>query len=162
MARLSSSALLSDKSEISSDTQVKRSGIYSIFILRESGCPFFYRVYNTMFDEPDPAILGGFFTALSLFAKEISAGQIETVITNPYQFTFHPIEEGLLVVCSDKNFSPLALERMIKQVASLFLTKYRSHLTKPFPAAESAPELGVLIDQIFAETLSNSVCDSDA
>lgn len=159
MARFSSSALLSSTSEMGSDNQVTQSGIYSIFILRESGCPFFYRIYNSKCEEPDPAILGGFFTALSLFAKEISAGQIETVITNPYQFTFHPIENGLLVLCSDKNLNPSTLDRIIKQVASLFLTKYRNHLTRPMPASESAPELEALIDQIFTETLSKSLCN---
>lgn len=127
-------------------------GLYSLFILRESGCPFFYRLYNESKNHPDPVILGGFFTALSLFAKEVTSGQLETVTTTPCRYTFHPLEHGLLVICSAKCFNPIILEKISQRIVKLFQSTYGDRLLKPQPARISAPELSDHIDKIFEET----------
>jgi hypothetical protein len=127
-------------------------GLFSLFILRESGCPFFYRIYTNREKHPDPAILSGFFIALSLFAKEVTNGQIETVTTEPCRYTFHPLNGGLLVICSSKNFNPILLEKIATLISQLFVTKYSGRLVKPQPAAIIAPNLGKQIDRIFGQT----------
>lgn len=127
-------------------------GLYSLFILKESGCPFYYRIFTTNKDQPDPAILGGFFIALSLFAKEVTDGQIETITTEPCKYTFYPLRNGLLVISSAKSFSPIILETIAKRIAKLFLTKYSDRLIKPQPAALCAPDINQQIERIFGET----------
>ncbi len=129
-------------------------GLYSLFILRESGCPFFYRIYNESDNHPDPAILGGFFIALSLFAKEVTNGYIETVTTEPCRYTFHQLNRGLLVICSAKNFNTITLEKIAKRISQLFVTKYRDRLLHPQSAAIVAPNLSKHIDRIFGETIT--------
>ncbi len=127
-------------------------GLYSLFILKESGCPFYYRIFTTTKNHPDPAILGGFFIALSLFAKEVTDSQIETVTTEPCRYTFYPLRNGLLVICSAKSFNPIILETIAKRIAKLFLTKYNDRLIKPQPAALCAPDINQQIERIFVET----------
>lgn len=126
-------------------------GLYSLFILKESGCPFYYRIFTADENHPDPAILGGFFIALSLFAKEVTDGRIETVTTEPCRYTFHPLRNGLLVISSSKTSNPLFIESLAKRIAKLFLTKYSDRLMKPHPASICAPDLNVQIEQIFGE-----------
>lgn len=128
-------------------------GIYSIFILRESGCPFFYRIYDSRGAESDPAILSGFFTALSLFAHEVTAGQLETMTAGPCRYTFQNLRSGLLVLISAKEFSPVKLEHIIKRITKLVLTKYISRLADHLPACLCAPALGENIERILAETV---------
>jgi hypothetical protein len=127
-------------------------GLYSLFILKESGCPFYYRIFATSKNHPDPAILGGFFIALSLFAKEVTNGQLETVTTEPCRYTFYPLRNGLLVISSAKSFNPIILEKIAKRIAKLFVTKYRDRLIKPQPASLCAPEINQHIERIFGET----------
>lgn len=129
-------------------------GLYSLFILKESGCPFYYRIFTTHKDHPDPAILGGFFIALSLFAKEVTDGQIETITTEPCRYTFHPLRNGLLVISSSKTSNPILIETIAKRIVKLFLTKYGDRLIKPQPASICAPDLNQHIEQIFGETAS--------
>jgi hypothetical protein len=131
------------------------SGLYSLYIIRESGCPFFYRIYNKDDNHPDPAILGGFFVALSLFAKEVTDGHIETVTTEPCRFTFHQLNRGLLVICSAKNFNPIALEKIARRISQLFVTKYSDRLLNPQSAEVVAPNLSKHIDRIFGETITS-------
>ncbi|MFX1491216.1 MAG: hypothetical protein ACFFBU_03085 [Promethearchaeota archaeon] len=153
MVRFTRPSLLHRTSEREKSENVVLNGIYSLFILRESGCPFFYQIFKKDNVQPDPAILGGFFIALSLFAKEVTDGQIETVTTEPCQYTFHPLQHGLLVICSAKNFNPILIEKVAKRITQLFLTKYKGKLDKPQPAAICAPDLSEQIKQIFGETL---------
>jgi hypothetical protein len=153
VAEIPQPVLLSSKTSLTSLSPELIKGIYSVFILRQSGCPFFYRVYDDKCSETDPAILGGFFTALSLFAKEVTAGQIETITTSPCRYTFHHLQEGLLVLCSSKDFNSVLLERIVKRITSLFLRKYDKLLCKPYPASVTAPKLGARIDSIFEEVL---------
>lgn len=127
-------------------------GLYSLFILKESGCPFYYRIFTGNENHPDPAILGGFFIALSLFAKEVTDGYIETVTTEPCKYTFHPLRNGLLVISSAKTSNPLIIETIAKRITKLFLTKYSDRLIKPQPAAICAPDLNQQMEQIFYET----------
>ncbi len=144
---------------ISQSTQSKQAsnmnppeGLYSLFILKESGCPFFYRIFTASKNHPDPAILGGFFIALSLFAKEVTDGRIETVTTEPCKYTFHPLRNGLLVISSAKTSNPIMIETIAKRITKLFLTKYSNRLLEPQPASICAPELSYQIEQIFGET----------
>jgi hypothetical protein len=127
-------------------------GLYSLFILKESGCPFYYQIFTSDENHPDPAILGGFFIALSLFAKEVTSGRIETVTTEPCRYTFHPLQNGLLVISSAKTSNPLIIETIAKRIVQLFLTKYHDRLITPQPAAICAPELNEQIAQILSET----------
>lgn len=127
-------------------------GIYSIFILRESGCPFFYRIYDSRGAESDPAILSGFFTALSLFAHEVTAGQLETMTAGSCRYTFQDLRCGLLVVVSAKRFNPVKLERIIRRITKLVVTKYIARLAEHQPACLCAPTLGENIERILAET----------
>ncbi|MFX1564543.1 MAG: hypothetical protein ACFFCH_00975 [Promethearchaeota archaeon] len=126
-------------------------GLNSLFILKESGCPFYYRIFTSHENHPDPAILGGFFIALSLFAKEVTDGRIETVTTEPCRYTFHPLQNGLLVISSTKTSNPIIIETLAKRIMKLFLTKYRDRLITPQPAAICAPELNEQITQILYE-----------
>jgi hypothetical protein len=135
-------------------------GIYSIFILRESGCPFFYRIYDSRGAESDPAILSGFFTALSLFAREVTSGQLETMTAGPCRYTFQDLRRGLLVLVSAKEFNPIELERIIRHVTKLVVTRYLCKLQEPGPACLSAPALGDHIERIFAETATVAGCES--
>lgn len=153
LAEIPQPVLLSSKTSWSSLSPELTRGIYSVFILRQSGCPFFYRLYDAKCSETDPAILGGFFTALSLFAKEVTTGEIETITTSPCRYTFHHLQEGLLVLCSSKDFNSVLLERIVKRITSLVLTKYGKVLCKPHPASVTAPKLGMRIDLIFEEIL---------
>jgi hypothetical protein len=152
VARFTRSSLLHSTSERETSENASETDIYSLFILRDSGCPFFYRIFTEDNDYPDPAILGGFFIALSLFAKEVTDGEIETVTTEPCQYTFHPLQHGLLVICSSKNCNPLMIEKIVKRISKLFLTKYSGKLDTPQPAAICAPDLSEQIDKIFGET----------
>lgn len=156
MTRISHSSLVCSATRGAIPNSKKPDGIHSIFILRESGCPFYYRNYSPRCDEPDPAILGGFFIALSLFAKEITLGQLETVTTSPCRFTFHPLRRGLLVLRSSKEVSPIIIEKIAKRIAKLFTTKFNGRLLKPQPASETAPNLAAHIDQIFWEIMPQS------
>lgn len=131
-------------------------GIYSIFILRESGCPFFYRIYDSRGAESDPAILSGFFTALSLFAHEVTAGHLETMTAGPCRYTFQDLRSGLLVLISAKEFNPVKLERIIKRITKLVVTKYISKLAEHRPACLCAPALGENIERILAETVATA------
>ena len=151
MARFTRPPLTHSTTERETSEKTQLNGIYSLFILRESGCPFFYRIFQENNEQPDPAILGGFFIALSLFAKEVTDGQLETVTTEPCQYTFHPLQDGLLVICSAKNLNPLLIEKIANRITQLFLTKYIGKLNKPQPAAICAPDLSDQIDQIFGE-----------
>ena len=154
MARITSSPQIQSNPENEVSKNVIPEGLYSLFILRESGCPFFYRIYNEADNHPDPAILGGFFIALSLFAKEVTDGYIETVTTEPCRYTFHQLNRGLLVICSAKNFNPITLEKIAKRISQLFVTKYRDRLLHPQSAAIVAPNLSKHIDRIFGETIT--------
>jgi hypothetical protein len=135
-------------------------GIYSIFILRESGCPFFYRIYDSRGAETDPAILSGFFTALSLFAREVTAGQLETMTAGQCRYTFQDLRHGLLVLVSAKEFSPIELDRIVRRVTRLVVTRYMGKLSEPGPACLSAPALGEHIERIFAGTAVMEGCES--
>ncbi|MFW9830463.1 MAG: hypothetical protein ACFFD8_01610 [Candidatus Thorarchaeota archaeon] len=157
MVRITHSSLIRSRNRNEAPQQAPPDGLYSLFILRESGCPFFYRIYDAYDNYPDPAILGGFFIALSLFAKEVTTGQLETITTGPCRYSFYSLHGGLLVICSAKNFNPLILEKIAKHIAQLFLTKYSDKLTKPLPAALCAPDLGQRINRIFEETASELV-----
>jgi hypothetical protein len=126
-------------------------GIYSIFILRESGCPFFYRIYDSRGAESDPAILSGFFTALSLFAHEVTAGQLETMTAGSCRYTFQNLRGGLLVLISAKEFDSATLERIIKRITKLIVTRYTSKLAEHQPASLCAPALGESIERIVGE-----------
>ncbi len=153
MARITSSPQIQSIPENEVPKNIIPEGLYSLFILRESGCPFFYRIYNEADNHPDPAILGGFFIALSLFAKEVTDGYIETVTTEPCRYTFHQLNRGLLVICSAKNFNPITIEKIAKRISQLFVTKYRDRLLHPQSAAVVAPNLSKHIDRIFEETV---------
>jgi hypothetical protein len=146
--------LIPPASKYETSTLVKPIGIYSVFILHKSGCPFFHRIYDSRGSETDPAILGGFFTALSLFAEEVTTGQIESLIAGSCRYTFQALQHGLLVLCSSKEFNPITLDEIMKQIIKLLLTKYRQKLSQPQPASVSAPSLGPLIDKIFIEKTS--------
>jgi len=98
--------------------------------------------------------LGGFFTALSLFAQEVTTGKIESLIAGPCRYTFQALQYGLVVLCSAKEFNPVALEQIIKKISKLLLTKYRQKLFLSQPASVSAPRLGDSIDKIFFRTSS--------
>ena len=127
-------------------------GIYSVFILRESGCPFFYRIYHSRGAETDPAILSGFFTALSLFAHEVTAGELETMTTGSCRYTFQGLRSGLLVLISAKEFNPVRLEQIIKRITKLVVTRYMSEMAEHRPACLCAPSLGEKIERILVET----------
>jgi len=135
-------------------------GIYSIFILRESGCPFFYRIYDSRGAESDPAILSGFFTALSLFAHEVTTGQLETMTAGPCRYTFQDLRGGLLVVISAKEFNPVKLERIIKRITKLVVTRYVAKLSERRPACLSAPALGEHIERILVESATMEASES--
>ena len=155
MARARRSTFMSSQLSEKTIKSVLPTGIYSIFILSESGCPFFYKVYNPCQKELDPAILGGFFTALSLFAKEITSAPLETITTGPCLYTFQALQRGLLVLCSEKDFNPIILERIIKRIVRLFLTKFKTFPLEAYSASKHAPNLGNHIDQIFFEVIDN-------
>lgn len=154
MARITPSSQNQSNQHNETSKKAPPEGIYSLFILRESGCPFYYRIYTEADNHPDPAILGGFFIALSLFAKEVTDGHIETVTTEPCRYTFHPLNRGLLVICSAKNFDPIILEKIAKRISQLFVTKYSDRLLKPQSAAIVAPNLSKHIDRIFVEIIT--------
>lgn len=154
MARLTQPPLIHQRSESTSPNLSPPDGLYSLFILRDSGCPFYYRFYTKSGTHQDPAILGGFFIALSLFAKEVTSGELETVTTKPCRYSFHQLRQGLLVLCSAKNFEPLTLERIAKRISQLFVTKFHNQLLKPYPASKSAPDLEKHIGEIFSEVSS--------
>ncbi len=148
MARIPQSSLPQSPQSTKAAPIEPPEGIYSLYILKESGCPFYYRIFNSTDNHPDPAILGGFFIALSLFAKEVTDGELETVTTQPCRFTFHPLRHGLLVIGSAKTSNPVIIEKIAKRIAKLFVTKYSDRLGKPYPATICAPELHRQIEQI--------------
>lgn len=154
MARLTQPTLTNKRPKYEPSNLSPPNGLFSLFILRDSGCPFYYRFYDNTLVHQDPAILGGFFIALSLFAKEVTSGELETVTTKPCRYSFHPLRQGLLVLCSAKNFEPLTLERIAKRISQLFVTKFRSQLLNPYPASKSAPDLEKHIGEIFSEICS--------
>ena len=152
MARIPQSSFSQSTPSTKASTISPPEGIYSLYILKESGCPFYYRIFNSTKNHPDPAILGGFFIALSLFAKEVTDGEIETVTTQPCRYTFHPIRHGLLVISSAKTSNPVVIETIAKRIVKLLITKYSDRLRKPHPATICAPELHQQIEQIVDET----------
>lgn len=156
MARLTQPPLIQHRSEYKQSNLSPPDGLYSLFILRDSGCPFYYRFYDNSGAHQDPAILGGFFIALSLFAKEVTSGELETVTTQPCRYSFHRLRQGLLVLCSAKDFEPVVLERIAKHISQLFITKFHNQLLKPYPAAKSAPDLEKHIGEIFSELSSQT------
>jgi hypothetical protein len=156
VARLTQPPLIQQRSECELSNFSPPDGLYSLFILRDSGCPFYYRFYDNTGAHQDPAILGGFFIALSLFAKEVTSGELETITTQPCRYSFHRLRQGLLVLCSAKNFKPLTLERIAKRISQLFVTKFCNQLLKPYPAAKSAPDLEKYIGEIFRELSSQT------
>jgi hypothetical protein len=156
VARLTQPPLIQQRSGCDSSRFAPPDGLYSLFILRDSGCPFYYRFYDNNRIHQDPAILGGFFIALSLFAKEVTDGEIETVTTEPCRYSFHRLRQGLLVLCSSKNFETLTIERIAKRISQLFVTKFSGQLLKPYPAAKSAPDLEKYISEIFSEIASQT------
>lgn len=160
MAGLDSLSLPSSSEDHVTTKITMLTGIYSIFILRESGCPFFYRIYDSRGAESDPAILSGFFTALSLFAHEVTAGQLETMTAGPCRYTFQDLRCGLLVVISAKEFNPVKLERIIKRITKLVVTRYVSKLSEHRPACLSAPALGEHIERILAESATMEASES--
>ncbi len=151
MARLPSSSTVPDAQPNTTQKIQPPEGLISFFILRESGCPFYYRIFIENSNHPDPAILGGFFIALSLFAQEVTEGRLETVTTEPFRYTFYPLQKGLLVLCTAKNTNPILIEKIAKRIVQLFITKYRDQLLKLQPASICAPDLSKQIDQIFGE-----------
>jgi hypothetical protein len=155
VARITPSPQIQSSTQNEASKEVPPKGLYSLYIIRESGCPFFYRIYNDADNHPDPAILGGFFIALSLFAKEVTDGHIETVTTEPCRYTFHQLNRGLLVICSAKNFNPITLEKIAKRISQLFVTKYSDRLLNPQSAEVVAPNLSKHIDRIFGETITS-------
>ena len=156
MVRLTQPPLIQQRSECEPSNFSPPDGLYSLFILRDSGCPFYYRFYDDCGAHQDPAILGGFFIALSLFAKEVTSGELETVTTQPCRYSFHRLRRGLLVLCSAKNFEPLTIERIAKHISQLFVTKFTTQLLKPYPASKSAPDLENYIGEIFREINSQT------
>lgn len=148
MARIPQSSLSQSPQRTEASAVSPPEGLYSLYILKESGCPFYYRIFNSNDNHPDPAILGGFFIALSLFAKEITDGEIETVTTQPCRYTFHPLRRGLLVISSAKTSNPVVIETIAKRITKLLITKYSDRLGKPHPATICAPELHNQIEQI--------------
>ncbi|MFX0169200.1 MAG: hypothetical protein ACFE89_07585 [Candidatus Hodarchaeota archaeon] len=154
MAHFTQSPLIQQCSQSEPSKISPPAGLYSLFILRESGCPFYYRFYESDKNHPDPAILGGFFIALSLFAKEVTTGELETITTGPCRYTFHQLRQGLLVLCSAKNFNTLVLNKIAKRIAQLFVTKFNGRLLQPYSAASYTPALEKHLDQIFSEIKS--------
>jgi len=156
VVRLTQPPLIQQRSECEPSNFSPPDGLYSLFILRDSGCPFYYRFFGDCGAHQDPAILGGFFIALSLFAKEVTSGELETVTTQPCRYSFHRLRRGLLVLCSAKNFEPLTIERIAKHISQLFVTKFTTQLLKPYPASKSAPDLEKYIGEIFREINSQT------
>lgn len=125
-------------------------GIYAIFIMRESGCPLFYRIIKSHSMKTDPSILCGLFTALNMFVSQVTSGDcIERLDAGRWRFTFQPLPYALIVLCSAKDCNPLLLKYLTKQVKKLLLTDYKAKLqgTQPITVCDNS-DLGERIEKI--------------
>ncbi len=112
----------------------KSTGIHAIFVMRESGCPLFYRIIKPHSMKTDPSILCGLFTALNMFVRQVTSGDcIERLDAGRWRFTFQSLPNALIVLCSAKDCNPLLLEYLVKQVTKFLLTESRTRLQSKEP-----------------------------
>lgn len=115
--------------------------IYAIFIMRESGCPLFYRIFKSHSMKTDPSILCGLFSALNMFVSQVTSGDsIERLDSGRWQFTFQSLPYALIVLCSAKNCNPILIKYITKHVTKLLLTDYKDRLqdTRPITICDNS------------------------
>ena len=137
-------------------------GIYAIFIMRESGCPFFYRIVKSRRLKTDPSILCGLFTALNMFVKQVTSGDnIERLDAGHWRFTFQPLQFALIVLCSSKDCNPLVLRHLIEDVKRLLMTDYKNKLqgTEPITVCDNS-DFGEQIEKILSRYMTNKRVES--
>lgn len=127
-----------------------KKSIYSIFILRPSGCPVWYHIYDGE-NHADPLILSGFFTAMNTFAREMTGGGIKTLEAGNTRFTFRHLGRGLLVICSEKDLAPTVTEQVASRIAKLLMAEYASTIVDNRPALTHIPNLEKRIERIVDE-----------
>ena len=116
------------------DSQGISTGIYAIFIMRESGCPLFYRMFEPLSMKTDPSILCGLFTALNMFVSHVTSGDsIERLDAGRWRFTFQSLPFALIVLCSSIDYNPVLLKHITKHVAKLLLTDHKAKLQDTSP-----------------------------
>jgi hypothetical protein len=104
--------------------------------MRESGCPLFYRIFESRKMKTDPSILCGLFTALNLFVNQVTSGDsIERLDAGRWRFTFQTVPFGLIVLCSAKDCNPLLLKYITKHITKLLLTDYMAKLQDTRPTS---------------------------
>jgi len=131
--------------------RLKKKCIHSVFILRPSGCPVWYRIYHKE-NHIDPLILSGFFTAMNTFAREVAGGGIKSMEAGNIRFTFHHLKRGLLVVCSRRETPLIVINRTVIRISILLMTEYPRIIEDNHPVTSFSPNLGEQIERIVEES----------
>ncbi|MFX1474861.1 MAG: hypothetical protein ACFFCO_05185 [Promethearchaeota archaeon] len=140
MARFRTTSLDSSMGQ-EKDNRYLSTDIYAIFIMRESGCPLFYRTFKPHSMKTDPSILCGLFSALNMFVSQVTSGEsIERLDAGRWQFTFQSLPRALIVLCSAKHCNPVLLNYMTKQITKLLLTDFKDRLqdTRPITVCDNS------------------------
>jgi len=100
--------------------------------------PIFFKSYDSKFS-PSSDLLGGFLSALNIFAKGISQDAIKAVIMGKMKYSNYLIDKNSdlnLVIIADESASNTDLEKLMVLFKDKFLKKYKiqdilAHMCEP-------------------------------
>jgi hypothetical protein len=98
----------------------------------------FFKSYDSEFS-PSPQLLGGFLSAISLFAKDLSHDEVRAIIMGKSKFYYNKLDEDTdlnMIVFSDPGVEDKNLRGLILELRKSFNTMYnlediKSHINEP-------------------------------
>ena len=96
--------------------------IQYVNILTKDGKSLLFRNYGEIIVDRD--LLAGFLSAFSGFMKEISQSDIKSTATEDFKYYYTIIDTIIIVVCSDLEDDPAAVNQKILSVRTKFIEKY--------------------------------------
>ncbi len=111
-----------------------RDGLFNLWLLeRASGICFFDQSFSEGLS-PDildnPCLIGGFFTAIEHFYKQLTDQEIEFIQLENVRFYFHGTDKVLFAFAVDNRVKSFTVESFIKDIQERFERKYESMLLK--------------------------------
>ncbi|HUX99113.1 MAG TPA: hypothetical protein VMV49_06130 [Candidatus Deferrimicrobium sp.] len=124
--------------------------INEVWIINPSGITLF----NLSKDERvDPLLIGGFFSAIQSFIRELGEKELKTLILGETKIILFQGPEGYLFISrSSKKVKDETIINYLKLVESKFFEQYAETLKKPIPNTSLFSNFGSVIEEIFEDT----------
>jgi hypothetical protein len=122
--------------------------IHSLFILKNTGVPIYYRNFTNKFKDYDVNLITPFFSAIFSFSETIIKRKLEELEMSGLRLTFKEENEFIFVLLSDSSVSILFTStRLISIADALFREYYQLNKLRQFKQIEN-PKFDKQIDSI--------------